>query len=343
MQLALGKSPSAYRDNMELLSKELSGLRGLLFTNKDRDAVREIFDATAEKDFARSGFKCSEKVTLSAGPLTTMAHSMVEQLRKAGLQVILVRGVVTLEEDHCICRPGDILNPDQAHLLKLFDHKVAEFRLKICAQWRTASFNNNFYERRIPQPLLLARKVMQIHPRDARSSMCELPMWEVRCVTGQCQRERQVVSINPARNITRAILGPASTTTLLLFAVLFAYDIASVYASELFVVDNGRMCSCVSSWPLHPAVAISAGAPASLAARKIGWLHHGKNFFKLRVRTIGRGNSPCIRALRTISLLKSLQSLQGISIVRFFSARTFSPLVITIPAMLRNMLPRIWL
>ena len=141
MQLALGKSPeSAYRDNMELLSKELSGLRGLLFTNKDRDAVREIFDATAEKDFARSGFKCSEKVTLSAGPLTTMAHSMVEQLRKAGLQVILVRGVVTLEEDHCICRPGDILNPDQAHLLKLFDHKVAEFRLKICAQWSDGKF-----------------------------------------------------------------------------------------------------------------------------------------------------------------------------------------------------------
>ena len=91
------------------------------------------------KGLCRSGFKCSEKVTLSArhgndGPFYG------ETVAKAGLQVILVRGVVTLEEDHCICRPGDILNPDQAHLLKLFDHKVAEFRLKICAQWSDGKF-----------------------------------------------------------------------------------------------------------------------------------------------------------------------------------------------------------
>lgn len=42
---------------------------------------------------------------------------MEPKLRKLGLPVKLVRGVVTLTKDYTICKEGDILDPSQAKLL----------------------------------------------------------------------------------------------------------------------------------------------------------------------------------------------------------------------------------
>ena len=41
------------------------------------------------------------------------------------------RGIVTLDVDHKICKKGDKLTPEQARLLKLFEHMQAEFKIKV--------------------------------------------------------------------------------------------------------------------------------------------------------------------------------------------------------------------
>jgi hypothetical protein len=52
-------------------------------------------------------------------------HSMEPQLRKLGLTSSLVRGVPTLSAPHTICKAGETLDPNQAHLLKLFNKPMA--------------------------------------------------------------------------------------------------------------------------------------------------------------------------------------------------------------------------
>jgi mRNA turnover protein 4 len=58
-------------------------------------------------------------------------HSMEPQLRKLGLVSSLVRGVPTLKAPHTICKAGDTLDANQAHLLKLFNRPMATVRV-IC-------------------------------------------------------------------------------------------------------------------------------------------------------------------------------------------------------------------
>ena len=96
------------------------------------------FSGFAEKDFARAGYVATEEVTLDeghwranvelsilkikdlffcAGPLIQFPHSAVPQLVSLGLPASLEKGVVVLMQDHCICKPGDTLSPEQAKIL----------------------------------------------------------------------------------------------------------------------------------------------------------------------------------------------------------------------------------
>ena len=64
---------------------------------------------------------------------------MEPQLRKLGLHTSLKKGVVTLDEDFQICKKGDKLTPEQARLLKLFEHMQAEFKIKVKMFWSKTS------------------------------------------------------------------------------------------------------------------------------------------------------------------------------------------------------------
>ena len=49
----------------------------------------------------------------------------------AGAATALKRGVVTLLSNYKVCKEGDLLPPEQAHVLKLFGYKTAEFKVTI--------------------------------------------------------------------------------------------------------------------------------------------------------------------------------------------------------------------
>uniref|UniRef100_A0A2I3G314 Ribosome assembly factor mrt4 n=1 Tax=Nomascus leucogenys TaxID=61853 RepID=A0A2I3G314_NOMLE len=122
MMVALGRSPSdEYKDNLHQVSKRLRGEVGLLFTN--------------QMDYAIAGNKAAFTVSLDPGPLEQFPHSMEPQLRQLGLPTALKRGVVTLLSDYEVCKEGDVLTPEQAHVLKLFGYEMAEFKVTIKYMW----------------------------------------------------------------------------------------------------------------------------------------------------------------------------------------------------------------
>merc|ERR1712223_781991 len=57
------------------------------------------------------------------------------QLCGMGLPTSLKRGVITLLSEHTVCRKGDKLTSEQARILKLLDHKQAEFKVDLIALW----------------------------------------------------------------------------------------------------------------------------------------------------------------------------------------------------------------
>lgn len=45
------------------------------------------------------------------------------------------QGVVTLLADFVVCKAGDVLTPQQAALLRVFEVKMAVFRMKLIGRW----------------------------------------------------------------------------------------------------------------------------------------------------------------------------------------------------------------
>ncbi|KAL7302736.1 hypothetical protein TKK_0004785 [Trichogramma kaykai] len=128
--IAFGKTPeSECVDGISKMSSKITGQRGLLFTNESKEKVLEWMDEYAEIEYARSGFVATETVVLPEGPLEMFIHSMEPQLRLLGMPTALKRGVVTLLQDYTVCKEGQVLNPEQARILKLIGKPLATFKL----------------------------------------------------------------------------------------------------------------------------------------------------------------------------------------------------------------------
>jgi len=66
----------------------------------------------------------------------TQPGSMEVLLRtKLGLKTLLKDGVIQLLVDTQICKKGDVLTPEQCHLLELFGVKMADFRISVDCGW----------------------------------------------------------------------------------------------------------------------------------------------------------------------------------------------------------------
>lgn len=134
--LALGRNKEEeIEDDLHHIAENLKGQCGILFTNKPKDEVIEWFKEFGVGDYARSGFKAKETISLPAGPLEDFSHAMEPYLRQLGLPTTLERGVVTLLKDYEICKAGNVLTPEQAKILKLLDNKLAKFKLNIRCYW----------------------------------------------------------------------------------------------------------------------------------------------------------------------------------------------------------------
>ncbi|RUP45718.1 hypothetical protein BC936DRAFT_147822 [Jimgerdemannia flammicorona] len=133
---ALGTTPEdEYKDGVSKLSDALVGNVGVFFTNVVPEEVKRYFAELIKLDYARSGVVASKTVVIPAGPVMRgediVPHNMEPQLRKLGMPITLNNGVVTLAKDYTVCKEGDTLTTSQAHLLRLFFHKLAEFRVNL--------------------------------------------------------------------------------------------------------------------------------------------------------------------------------------------------------------------
>ncbi|KAK8772622.1 hypothetical protein V5799_024136 [Amblyomma americanum] len=153
MAVALGRFiDEDHRENLHKVSERLRGQCGLFFTNAPKEKVllttgaahglfegwmtssRSIsstwsrmacrsrgdtrwFDEYRDADFARAGFRATQRVLLDQGPLPQFQHSLEPHLRRLGLPTSLQKGVVTLLKDHEVCKEGEVLKPEQASIL----------------------------------------------------------------------------------------------------------------------------------------------------------------------------------------------------------------------------------
>lgn len=115
----------------EKFVKDLEGQRGLLFTSHDEDVVTDWFKDFSTQEFARGGFKATEKVVLPEGPLPDFSHAIEPHLRKLGMPTKLDKGIVTLVSDFVVCEKGQTLTPEQAKILKLVHQPMAKFQVTV--------------------------------------------------------------------------------------------------------------------------------------------------------------------------------------------------------------------
>ncbi|KAL8574944.1 hypothetical protein ACOMHN_052109 [Nucella lapillus] len=137
IKVAVGKGPEDEpMDGLHLVGKHLAGEAGLLFTMKKKAEVLKFFKGYKVADFARSGDVATETVVLEAGPLKVdHCHSMEPQLRQWGLPTSLVKGVITLTQEHTVCKKGEKLNPEKCRILKLFGYQMADFTFRVTGVW----------------------------------------------------------------------------------------------------------------------------------------------------------------------------------------------------------------
>ncbi|GFR42221.1 hypothetical protein Agub_g3114 [Astrephomene gubernaculifera] len=144
MTVALGRSEAdEYKAGLSQLSEHIKGTVGLFFTKLSHEEVKETFENYVHEDFARVGARAAHDFSLNAGPLNgpmgPLPHTLEPQLRKYGMPTKLNKGVVELLADYTVCRTGQKLDANQAGILRIFDIKMAECKLKLLAVWRSNS------------------------------------------------------------------------------------------------------------------------------------------------------------------------------------------------------------
>jgi len=146
MAKALGTSAEdEYQPSTHLLSKYLQGNVGLLFTNREPNAIEEYFASLSKTDFARAGTAATRSFTIPEGIVYSMggeipaeddvpmAHSLEPELRKLNVPTSLKKGKITLDNPYTVCEEGDMLDSRQTRLLKLFGVATADFTVQLLA------------------------------------------------------------------------------------------------------------------------------------------------------------------------------------------------------------------
>jgi len=120
MQLALGRDKeNELKENLRLISNNITGNCGLLFSNEPDSTVKQFFQNYKELDFARAGFEATETVQLEAGP-TQFDHSIESYLRtKLGMPTSLKQGVIHLEKQFLVCTEGQSLTPEKSKNIEI--------------------------------------------------------------------------------------------------------------------------------------------------------------------------------------------------------------------------------
>jgi len=139
LQIALGKTPEdEYSDNLNQLSKNLSGSVGILCTSQGAKDVEGYFAKLAVGDYARAGAISPRTVVLTQEQIETHPVSMVEQFRKLGLPVEVKVGRVSFvggRQELEICKKGNELSVEQCKILCHMGVKLAVFKIGLVCRW----------------------------------------------------------------------------------------------------------------------------------------------------------------------------------------------------------------
>ncbi|CAL5220150.1 g2112 [Coccomyxa viridis] len=140
LRVALGHGEEdEYKKGLSALAEDISGSIGLFFTRLPEDQVLKLFEEFEDLDYARAGSQATEDFDLAEGPLSgptgPLPHTVEPTLRKYGLPTRLKKGVVELVSDFVVCQQGDTLTSNQAALLRVFDVKMAAFRMYPVGCW----------------------------------------------------------------------------------------------------------------------------------------------------------------------------------------------------------------
>uniref|UniRef100_A0A0B6YBL6 Ribosome assembly factor mrt4 n=1 Tax=Arion vulgaris TaxID=1028688 RepID=A0A0B6YBL6_9EUPU len=169
VQIALGRTEDEeYRENLHKLTRQMQGQTGLLFTNKKEKEVLKYFDGLFIPDYARSGTVALQTVVLEEGPLPDFSHSLEPQLRQLGLPTQLKRGVIHLLREHTVCEKGQVLNPEQCRVLKLFGHQMSNFHITIQGVWTSSGEWKTLDDR--PEPIVPDRIKVKHKKGDGEAS-----------------------------------------------------------------------------------------------------------------------------------------------------------------------------
>lgn len=145
LRVALGvDAATEQRSNLSKLSDDIEGPTGLLFTKLSKEEITKLVESFEVLDFARAGAVAIETFGLKAGPVlqydAPIAHTIEPTLRQHGMPTKLVKGIVELVADYEICREGEVLKPNQAALLRIFDVKMAVFKLELLGVWESDNY-----------------------------------------------------------------------------------------------------------------------------------------------------------------------------------------------------------
>jgi mRNA turnover protein 4 len=116
-------------------------------TSHPPELVTEWFDTFRKTDFPRAGNLAPMRFTIPSGTVysrggqvaveddTPLPHSLEPMLRQLGMPTRLQKGIITLDAEYVVCKPGDVLDSKQTRLLKQFGLACAEFKVNLVGYW----------------------------------------------------------------------------------------------------------------------------------------------------------------------------------------------------------------
>lgn len=142
LRVALGKTEmDEYKTNLHMVSERIHGSMGLMFTKLPHEEVVRLFEEYEELDYARAGSRATQALQLPEGPVVgpygePLAHTLEPTLRQNGMPTKLDKGIVKVLADYTVCNEGDRLTSQQVALLRIFEVKMAAFRMHLRCYWR---------------------------------------------------------------------------------------------------------------------------------------------------------------------------------------------------------------
>nr|WCZ58362.1 mRNA turnover protein 4 [Paratrimastix eleionoma] len=166
MMVALGRTETDEQEpDLFKVSQQLTGDTALFFTDMPKEDVVSYFQNYHREDFAKAGVVATRTIRLPAGPLvipdltipeptepaegeekkaattpsvvtgSSLPTTMEPLLRRLGLPTLLKNGVIELMGDYPLCHIGDPLTSDQCKILKHFNIKMSDTRMKLKCVW----------------------------------------------------------------------------------------------------------------------------------------------------------------------------------------------------------------